>query len=58
MGKPPVAFLLTLTLAPVFSKYGPFVPVRLNSECRKCGELGADRPDFGGEKPGGKGLVL
>ena len=35
-------------------EYGPSSP---GSESRKCGELGADRPDFGGRNTRGEGLA-
>ena len=30
---------------------------RLKAESRNCGELGADRPGFGGRKPRGEGVT-
>ena len=33
-------------------EHGPPATVRVKSESKECGELGADRPNFGGLKPG------
>ena len=46
-----------LPSGPLGFRDGPSAPVRLHSESRKCGELGADRPNFGGRKPREEGLA-